>query len=197
MNHIGRKLYHLIGGIGLLSLYYLLERKEALICYSVIFLSVLAIDVTRLRNDAFNRFMQTRFSSFIRKNEANTLTGTAPYVLGIGLTLYLYQTGTATAAILFLACGDVMATAVGERFGRTKVAREKSLEGTAAFFVTAVLSGVFLNITAFQMSFGIMFIGAFVAALVELLPLPVNDNLSIPVVSGGAMELLARTLESL
>ena len=197
MNHIGRKLYHLIGGVGLLSLYYLLERKDALICYSVIFLSVLAIDITRLRNDVFNRFMQTRFSSFIRKNEANTLTGTAPYVLGIGLTLYLYQTGIATAAILFLACGDVMATAVGERFGRTKVAREKSLEGTAAFFVTAVLSGVFLNITMFQMSFGLLFIGAFVAALVELLPLPVNDNLSIPVVSGGAMELLARTLGSL
>ena len=197
MKHIGRKLFHLIGGIGLLSLYYLVERKDALICYCVIFLSVLAIDITRLRNDAFNRFVQTRFSSFIRKNEANTLTGTAPYVLGIGLTLYLYQTGIATAAILFLACGDVMATAVGERFGRTKVAKEKSLEGTAAFFVTAVLSGVFLNITMFQMSFGLLFVGAFIAALVELLPLPVNDNLSIPVVSGGAMELLARTLESL
>jgi dolichol kinase len=193
MKHLGRKLYHLLGGLGLLSLYYVLGRQQALICYGILIVTVLAVDITRLRVPAFNQFIQTRFSSFIRKNEANKLTGTAPYVLGIALTLLLYRTDIATAAICFLAFGDVAATTVGERYGQTKISGEKSLEGTLAFVAAAVLSGVLLNFAGIHLLYGLILTGSIIAAGVELLPLPLNDNLVIPVVSGGAMELIVRT----
>ncbi len=192
MKHIGRKLYHLFGGLGLLSLYYLLGRRNALVCYGLLVLVVLAVDITRLRVPAFNRFIQARFSSFIRKNEANKITGTAPYVLGIGLTLLFYRTDIATAAICFLAFGDVAATTVGERYGRTKIVGDKSLEGTLAFAVIAVASGLALPLAGIHLAPGLIAAGAFVAAGVELVPLRVNDNLVIPLVSGGVMELIAR-----
>jgi len=192
MKHIGRKLFHLLGGLGLLSLYYLLGRQNALIFYGLLIAVVLAVDITRLRVPVFNQFIQTRFSSFIRKNEANKLTGTAPYVLGIGLSLLLYRTDIATAAICFLAFGDVAATAVGERYGRTKISGEKSLEGTLAFVAVAVTVGFLLPLTGIHLMYGIVLGGAIAAAGVELVPLPVNDNLVIPLVSGGVMELIAR-----
>lgn len=192
MKHLGRKLYHLLGGLGLLSLYYLLGRQNALICYGILVMVVLAMDITRLKVPAFNQFVQTRFSSFIRKNEANTLTGTAPYVLGIGLTLFLYRTDIATAAICFLAFGDVAATAVGERYGRTKISGVKSLEGTLAFVAVAAIVGFLLPLTGVHIMYGIVLAGAIAAAGIELVPLPVNDNLVIPLVSGGVMELIAR-----
>jgi dolichol kinase len=192
MKHIGRKLYHLFGGLGLLSLYYLLGRREALLCYGVLVLAVLAVDITRLRVPAFNQFIQSHFSSFIRKNEANKLTGTAPYVLGIGLTLLWYRTDIATAAVCFLAFGDVAATTIGERWGRTKISGDKSLEGTVAFAVVAVMAGFLLSLIGVDLSPRLIVAGALVAAGVELVPLPVNDNLVIPLVSGGAMELIAR-----
>jgi len=192
MKHIGRKLYHLLGGLGLLSLYYLLGRQNALICYSVLFLAVLAIDITRLKVPAFNQFIFGRFGSFIRKNEENKLTGTAPYVLGIGLSLTLYRTDIATAAICFLAFGDVAATAVGERYGRTKISGQKSLEGTLAFAAVAITVGFLLPLTGIHLMHGIILAGAISAAGIELVPLPVNDNLVIPLVSGGVMELIAR-----
>ena len=192
MKHLGRKLYHLLGGLGLLSLYYLLGRQNALICYGILTAAVLVIDITRLRVPAFNRFVQSRFSSFIRKNEADKLTGTAPYVLGIGLSLLLYRTDIATAAICFLAFGDVAATAVGEKYGRTKISGEKSLEGTLAFAAVAITVGFLLPLTGVHLVSGIVLAGAITAAGVELIPLPVNDNLVIPLVSGGVMELIAR-----
>ena len=122
MKHIGRKLYHLFGGLGLLSLYFLLGRPIALTVYALLFLLVLTVDLIRLRVPSFNDFVMTRFSSFIRASEARKLTGTPPYVLGIGLTLLLYRTEIAVAAVCFLAFGDVAATAVGERYGKTKIA---------------------------------------------------------------------------
>jgi dolichol kinase len=82
---------------------------------------------------------------------------------------------------------------VGERYGRTKISGEKSLEGSLAFVAAAVLSGLLLNFTGIHLLHGLILAGSIIAAGVELLPLPVNDNLVIPVVSGGAMELIART----
>lgn len=191
MKHIGRKLYHLLGGLGLLSLYYILGREQALWFYIILAAIVLVLDVTRLKVQAFNRFVFSHFGSFIRKNEENKLTGTAPYVIGIGLSLMFYQSEIATAAVCFLAFGDVAATTVGERFGRTKIVGEKSLEGTLAFIAAAALSGFLLSLFGIHIMHGIILTGAIVAAGVELLPLPLNDNLLIPLASGGAMQMIA------
>ncbi len=191
MNHIGRKLYHLLGGLGLLSLYYLLGRERALLFYAVLFVLVLGADMTRLKVPAVNRFLFTWFGSFIRKNEENKLTGTPAYILGIGLSLYLFPLSLATAAVCFLAFGDVAATTIGERFGRTKIGN-KSLEGTLAFIVVAVAISFLLPLAGIPLMRTIAVAGAVIAAVVELAPLPVNDNLVIPLASGGVMLVLSR-----
>jgi len=193
VRHIGRKFYHFWGGIGLLSLYDFLGRDQALIFYASLALIALGIDILRLKIPAINRFIQKEFSSFIRSNEEHKLTGTVPYILGIGISLYLYPTEIAMAAVCFLVFGDVAATAIGERYGRTKIG-DKSLEGTAAFIVAALASGFLLSIVGINVRPGITAFGVLVAAGVEILPLPVNDNFAIPVLSGGAMALLASCL---
>lgn len=192
MKHLGRKLYHLFGGLGLLSLYHVLGREPALWLYAVLTAVVLGLDIARLKVPALNRFVFDRFSSFIRSGERDRLTGTAPYLLGIGLSLLFYRTEIATAAICFLAFGDVAATTVGERYGRTKISGEKSLEGFLAFVAAAATAGFLLPLVDIQVMHGLVVAGALTAAGVELLPLPVNDNLVIPLASGGAMELIAR-----
>ncbi|HXY54411.1 MAG TPA: hypothetical protein VEM40_07055 [Nitrospirota bacterium] len=191
MKNIGRKLYHLIGGIGLLSLYYLMGRESALIFYAVFFLIILIFEIARFKLPAFNRFIFCKLASFIRENERYKPTGTTSYVLGVGLSLYVYSPEVATAAICFLAFGDVAATMVGERYGRTKIG-QKSLEGAVAFIAAALLSGMILSAIGVRIMTGVMVLGALAAAGVELLPLPVNDNLAIPLVAGGIMELALR-----
>jgi dolichol kinase len=142
---------------------------------------------------AWNRFVFSRFGSFIRRSEEQRLTGTPPYVLGIGLSLFLYPTEIATYAICFLAIGDVSATTIGERYGKTRIGN-KSLEGTAAFIVVALGVGSILSFIGVNLPPLVMILGALIAAGVELLPLPLNDNLVIPIVSGGAMELALRMI---
>ena len=189
MQQIGRKLYHLFGGVGLLSLYYVLGRERSLLFYGCFFLVVLGIDLLRLRVNAVNRFVMRNFSSFIRKNEEHKLTGTAPYIFGIGFSLFAYSPEIATAAICYLAFGDVAATTIGERYGRTRI-RDKSLEGTAAFIIAALTAGLIMSFIGIELITGVMVMGVLVAAGVEILPLPVNDNLAIPILSGAAMQWL-------
>lgn len=192
MNHIGRKLYHLLGGLGLLWLYFYLGRERVFIVYAILIIAILTLDIARLKLPLFNRFLYRHFGSFIRKNEEGKLTGTAPYLLGVALTLFLYRTDIAAAAVCFLAFGDVAATTIGERYGKTKITGEKSLEGTLAFVGAAVIGGLSLSLVGISPMYGLVFAGAFAAAAVELLPLRVNDNLVIPLASGGVMELIAQ-----
>jgi len=192
MRHIGRKLYHLLGGLGLLSLYYLLGRERALWTYTLLAGAVLLVDISRLKVPAFNRFFFDHFGSFLRENERERLTGTAPYILGIGLSLLFYRSDIATAAVCFLAVGDVAATTVGERYGRTKIIGQKSLEGTLAFVAAASAAGFLLNLAGVHLMHGLVMAGVITAAATELLPLPLNDNLTVPLASGGVMELISR-----
>jgi dolichol kinase len=191
MNQLGRKLFHLLGGLGLLSLYFIFGRKTALGLYGVLAVLFLAFEVARLAIPALNRFLYSQFTSFLRGNEEHRLTGTVPYILGVGLSLWAFSTPAASAAVCFLAFGDVAATTVGQRFGKTKIGG-KSVEGTAAFVAAALLPAFFLSLAGTGMPPWVMISGALVAAGVELMPLPVNDNFTIPVLAGAAMELALR-----
>jgi dolichol kinase len=191
MKYSGRKLFHLLGGLGLLSVYFVYGRNKALFLYGMLVVIVLLLEIARLKIPTLNQFLYGHFESFIRKNEGTKLTGTIPYILGVGLSLLVYSPEVASAAICFLAFGDVAATTVGERYGRTKIG-DKSLEGTAAFVVAAVLAGFLLIPLGLVLKAWVIILGAFIAAGVELLPLPINDNLAIPVLAGAAMELMLR-----
>ncbi len=191
MKHLGRKLFHVLGGLALLSLYFILGRTAALVTYGALAVIVFAIEVARLRIPAWNDFFYQRFGSVIRQNEQKKMTGTVPYILGIGISLYAYATPVAVTAVYFLAFGDVAATAIGERFGRTKIG-SKSLEGTAAFIIAAGAAGFVLLAAGTGVPPATVIVGALCAAGVELLPIVVNDNLAIPVLSGAAMELFLR-----
>ena len=65
-----------------------------------------------------------------------------------------------------------------------------------AFVAAAALVGMCIRLlmlhNGMYMHIGVPLAGAAVAAAVELAPWPVNDNLVIPLVSGGAMELIAQ-----
>ncbi|HUI45718.1 MAG TPA: hypothetical protein VL122_07045 [Nitrospirota bacterium] len=191
MKNTGRKLFHLFGGLGLLSLYFVCGRYKALALYGVLVIIVLLVEIVRLKTPAWNLFLYSHFGSFFRKNEVKKLSGTIPYILGVALSLYAFSAEVASTAICFLAFGDVAATTIGERYGRTKIGN-KSLEGTAAFVIAAFLAGFLLRPLGLHLKAWVMICGAIIAAGVELLPFEINDNLAIPVLAGAAMELMLR-----
>jgi dolichol kinase len=79
----------------------------------------------------------------------------------------------AILAMLYAGLGDTAAALVGKRWGTHRVRWGKSLEGaTAALFVNAVMG---IAIPGVPMIAALL--GAFAAATLEFLPLPLDDNL--------------------
>ena len=93
----------------------------------------------------------------------------------------------AVLALSFLILGDTAAAIVGKSVGRVRIFG-KTLEGSLACFavcygLTAIMPGI---------PFPVGLIGAAVATVFELLPIPLDDNFRIPLSAGFAMELLLR-----
>ncbi len=113
---------------------------------------------------------------------------TAPilFALGILLTLVLFPIPASSAAIATFAVGDSAASIFGGMFGKRTYSfnKEKTLEGSVAGFVFALLAGVFF-VSPFK-----ALIGAAVAMIIECLPLPLDDNLTMPLLTGAALVLL-------
>ncbi len=190
MKHPGRKIYHLAGGLVISAAYIALGRERGLPALAALTAIATAIDISRLVFPRFNDLMFRRLGAFIRDSEKHTVTGTPWYLMGMLGAYLLYSLPVAVCSIIFLACGDVSATIIGERWGTIKISGVKSLQGTIAFFLAAFICGAIAGSYWQGLPLSVVAAGALTAAVVEILPLKINDNLSIPIISGAVMQAL-------
>ncbi|MBX5320448.1 HAD-IB family phosphatase [Candidatus Bathyarchaeota archaeon A05DMB-3] len=114
---------------------------------------------------------------------------TAPvfFALGILFTLLLFPISASNAAIATFALGDSAAAIVGKTIGRKRLSfnKGKTLEGLAAGLFAGFLAAlVYVNpLKALA--------AAATATIVESLPLPISDNLTIPLTTALVLTLIA------
>ena len=103
--------------------------------------------------------------------------------------------GAAEAACLVMGFGDSAAALVGTRLGKRQLLGGRTLEGSIAF-VGAAFMAVFLFRVMFYpaaplaWTAAMALAGATCGALLELLSSRLNDNLTVPVVTGALFALM-------
>lgn len=157
---------------------------------------MIILDILKAYTITFENLYNKVFGNILRDDEKNfkknLLTGGTYYALGIFLALLLFPKEIAILSILIMIWCDTMAALIGKKYGKLKLIKDKSLQGSIAFIIT----GVFL-IFVLQYSFPSFnfykagFITVFLAAIFEQLSfIRINDNLSLPVFSGFVFLIL-------
>ena len=158
-----------------------------------------ALDVARQRVPAVRDVVVGRVFGWMMRPEELPAEG-APLVfngavwmcLSAAACIWLFPPALGAAALSMLMLGDAAAALVGRRFGRTRWPGSlKSVEGSAAYVVAAVLTGLLVAQWP-GAEFGPLAVGvgAVVGAALEALPIPINDNFRVPVLSGLAMMIV-------
>ena len=184
-NEISRKAIHLFASVIPLG-YYLVIPDRWLVLKILFLCSVfsIAIELGRNRLPGLELFFNRWFYFMLRKHESRGKTTGATWLLiGSCITIGLFPKEIAVPALLFLTVGDTFAAIVGITFPMGRI-REKTISGGLAGMILslAVILPIMQNIDA-----GILILGGFAAMLFELSPIPLNDNLTIPVLSGFVM----------
>ena len=171
-----------------------LTQRDATLILGGITAAYFLIELVRLIDPDANRFIVRRFRFLLRRSEVHTVTGTGYFLLGAFLSVWLFRP---VFAILYLIFGDFLAALVGKAIGRIKLIARKSLEGSLACFTVCFVIGValFWNVTPdLPITLQLAVIGAIAATVAELVPLKINDNLTMPLISGAALMIAAQTI---
>ena len=181
---IKRKSFHLCSTF--FPLFYIFISKiNMCIFLLIITLITLCLDTYRHSNIKIKEFVDKFFGFCMRDGEKNIptkLSGASYMAMGLLLSCVLFDKGLAINSWLILIISDCFAAIVGICFGKA-LYNGKSIEGSVAFFISAVFMSIFSYFLIFyNTSFGIIIISCFVTTLVEFFSndWEINDNFSIP-----------------
>jgi len=151
-------------------------------------------DLARLLSPTLRVVYHNWFGWLLRAHEKDPkekrLNGATYVLLSASLGILIFPKVIFITAFAILIVSDTVAALIGRKLGRRPFMK-KSLEGTAAFFVSAVcvvLLSPKVGYTPGEYAIGIA--AAFFGAVVEAASIAVDDNLTIPLSIGVAMWLM-------
>ncbi len=182
---LARKSFH-VASVVLPLLVWLAPRPVALAVLVPVAAVGLAVDLARLRLRAPRYHFLRLTRTMLRPHERHGLAGATYMAVAYALALVLYPKPVAVAAMLYNGLGDATAALVGKRWGRHRTRWGKSWEGFAAGLAVNLAVGCAVGWADPGLTpLGIV-AGALAASVVELLPLPLDDNLRVTLGGGAA-----------
>ncbi len=193
--HLTRKAWHIFTGLSGLALYETFQFSPHFMATVLAVVGGLGfmVDFFRLRLPEMNRLVLMMMGPLMRESERNGMSGLPFYALGVSLTLFFYPEKLAILAILFLIFADPIASVVGILYGQDRILKNKSLQGSFAGFVTCYVLTLVYGIYYIELSAELLFFSLFagvIGALSEMFPGKLDDNLTIPVLSGFGLTFL-------
>ena len=183
-----RRLWHLIGGSFFPILALFVSKEVLLITLGAMAGIFVAWEIVRFASPRVNRWMVPHLGVILKGEERSRPTGTTYLLLASLAVFLLFDKYVAIASLLFLSIGDLMATVIGEKFGK-RILFNKSSEGSLACLASCLLIGIVMSRLTPAMALPVAIVGAVSATIVELVPIPIDDNLTVPVVSAAAIAL--------
>jgi diacylglycerol kinase (CTP) len=189
---LGRRLFHLLNGVAIATAYALFFSYEQIAgVFGAIACVVYIADRVRI---AYPEVLARRAPwvnrVFLRAEEQVLEAAMTPFAIAVLLTILAVPKLAALLAIYTLAIADPLAAVVGIRFGRDRISGNRTLQGSLAFLAATVAIAACVlrwgtaappgTIAAASGAIGLA------AACLELLPLRIDDNLTIPIFVGFA-----------
>lgn len=180
-----RRVLHAVNGIVTVLVLELLlpGRREALVVLGLLLAGLLVMDLVRLRDPRANVLFFRWFRVLASPREERRIASSTWYTLGVFLAVLLFPRSAVVPGILVLALADPAASIVGRLFGRTPLGKG-SVEGSAVFAAVACL------VLWPFVGAGPAVLVALGVAAVEILPLRLDDNLTVPLATAALLFLL-------
>lgn len=197
---IMRRLFHMGNGVALGSLYLISLSHEQMIHFlGTIACGIYIIEQVRINYpEKASKFLpMTRF--IIRAEEQLKESAMVPYAIALLLTIITFPKTISMVGIYTLAIADPLSAIIGIKYGKNKIGKNRTLEGSGAFFIASFLSCFVMlaGFTSNPMDWK-LFLGCFLLAssttAFDMINLEIDDNITIPLFTCFAMWLICEVL---
>jgi dolichol kinase len=186
-----RKLYRIFMG-SIVPFLYLITKSVffPLIVCSFFLTLLLSLEYERWKNPGIWDYILKKYGR-IFKTPPGKLTGDTYFMIATFIILIFFIKDIAIPSIFFLVFCDAGSGIIGSKFGKIKIFSGKSLEG----FLGGVIFNLFISLIIFkfiELPIYILLIGTFTSSIIEILPLKMDDNLTVGLLTASMMELIRR-----
>ena len=189
-----RRLFHATVGTAIPVIAYFLPDTLPVLLTGVLAVASLALDLLRFRIPSLNRLFLYWLNLLLKEEEEARITGASYLLIAACISFLIFDKEIAVAVLLFLSLGDPAAALIGKPMPGPRILG-KSPVGTVAFVGVSLVVVAVLATTGVMEFRWVLVAAAVVAGLVELAPLPLDDNLTVPLVSGACAQYLPLLLE--
>jgi dolichol kinase len=187
---IVRKGIHLFS-LSIPVIYYFITRRLALCLLLPLTAGFIIIDMARYYVPVVSQWFYKWFGWLLRRHETDIkkkrLNGASNVLISALLCVLIFPKVIAINAFTILIISDTTAALLGRRFGRHRFLG-KSLEGSLAFFISAVIVILIApKVSGIPMEYAIGIIAGGIGTVVEALPIKIDDNISIPLTVGFSL----------
>lgn len=155
-------------------------------------------EVSRRLSPRINALLMKVFGPVAHEHESHRVNSATWYATALLLLALTHEPLWCVAGVAVLGVGDPLAGLIGRRFGKIRLMHGRSLEGTAAFFVSGTLVTFALFVAFHGVGVGPALLLAAAAglagAIAELVSLRVDDNFSIPLSAAAGVALVGSLL---
>lgn len=169
----------------LFLIFYFIDVQFGLMVIGIVSLCFIALDIFRFLHKQTNILLTEKTKAIFRKGEEKKFSSMTIFLLSTFIIVLFFEIEIAIAALVFLVFGDMFGKIFGLAYGRHKIF-EKTLEGTLAYIGSVIIFG-FILYTSIDIALIILISGGVAAPLIELLPIGINDNFTVPIISGAVM----------
>ena len=184
LKEIQRKITHFIGLV-IPILYHYIDNKQLVVgILAFVTWLLLCFEILRYVFPDFSSLLLKFISPILRSHEKQgKILGSTYFVTSSLLSIVFFPQEIAVASITFLVLGDLFAAIIGKKWGRIKIFSGKSFEGSLACFIICF----FVSILVIRIKPVVGLFGAIAATIFELVPIGIDDNLTMPLTSGFVM----------
>ncbi|HOK57196.1 MAG TPA: phosphatidate cytidylyltransferase [bacterium] len=125
----------------------------------------------------------------IFKTPPGKLTGDTYFMLATFIILLFFKKDIAISSLFFLIFGDAGSGILGSKYGKTKIFPGKTLEGFIGGIIFNLIIAFFLH-NFLNLPFYILLSGVLISSIVEILPLKIDDNLTVGIITAFFMNIL-------
>ncbi|MEO0270666.1 MAG: hypothetical protein ABIM98_06430 [candidate division WOR-3 bacterium] len=173
-----RKLLHLISVLFPVAIL-IFDKKIYLPIIAFFLGGFLTADYLRFEIKSFKIFFKSFFGEMIKKEEQNFFTGATWVCISAFLLTLFFPKKVAVISLLFLSISDNFASIVGKLFGKTKLFKNKTLEGFLAFLIVSFIITLFFQ----ELSVKKKIIISLFASFAELFSGNIDDNFTVPLLT--------------
>lgn len=183
-----RKLIHLFNLAIPFSYLYIFPEKWVFVKFlSILMVLFIIFDILRHKVAWVKSLFTLFINSMLRSHEQEgKLTGATWVMIGAVISIILFSKPVAIIALIFMSLGDSAAGLIGQRYGKHKI-WNKSWEGFFGGLFVCIIVG--MNYSLLPMTISLS--GAVAAMVMEILPIPLDDNFKIPLGAGAIMMMLS------